>query len=171
MRPGAGPAGPDHRRRHLWHRLCPGQGPAGSGVPSASRRRRLPLFGPAKWLATALSSVSGIPGGIFSPSLAVGAGLGAELGHLLPGANAEVAVLVGMVAYFAGVVQAPITAFVIVLEMTGNHAMAVPIMAGSLIGCGAARVMGAEAVYHALSHGFLDRAHKAIAARGPSAAR
>ncbi|MDE1145593.1 MAG: chloride channel protein [Azospirillaceae bacterium] len=123
------------------------------------------LFGPAKWLATVISAISGIPGGIFSPSLAVGAGLGAEIGHLLPGANLEVAVLVGMVGYFSGVVQAPITAFVIVLEMTGNHALAVPIMAGSLIGCGAARMMGAEAIYHALSHGFLDRAHKAIAAR------
>ncbi|WP_044560304.1 chloride channel protein [Azospirillum sp. B4] len=130
-----------------------------------------PLFGPAKWLATALSSISGIPGGIFSPSLAVGAGVGAELGRLVPGANPEVAVLVGMVGYFAGVVQAPITAFVIVLEMTGNHALAVPIMAGSLIGCGAARMMGAEAIYHALSHGFLDRAHQAIKARGPSGAR
>ena len=73
-------------------------------------------FGAAevRW-PTALSSVSGIPGGIFSPSLAVGAGIGGELGALLPGRPAGAVVLLGMVAYFAGVVQAPITAFVIVI--------------------------------------------------------
>ena len=73
-------------------------------------------FGALKLLATVASSVSGIPGGIFAPSLAVGAGLGANMASLLPGAPVEMLVILGMVAYFSGVVQAPITAFVIVAE-------------------------------------------------------
>jgi H+/Cl- antiporter ClcA len=64
-------------------------------------------------------------------------------------------VLLGMVGYFAGVVQAPITSFVIVMEMTDNHAMAIPLMATALLGYGASRFIGTEAIYHALSQGFL----------------
>jgi H+/Cl- antiporter ClcA len=112
-------------------------------------------FGLLKMLATILCSVSGIPGGIFSPSLAVGAGFGANVAALLPHAPLGAVVLLGMAAYFAGVVQAPITAFVIVLEMTDNHAMAIPVMAAALIGYGTSRLSGAEPIYHALAEGFM----------------
>jgi H+/Cl- antiporter ClcA len=114
-------------------------------------------FGFFKFIATTLSSISGIPGGIFSPSLAVGAGLGRNVAQLFPNAPVEPILLLGMVAYFAGVVQAPITAFVIVTEMTDNHAMVVPVMAAALIAHGTSRVICPEGVYHALSKGFLER--------------
>ena len=112
-------------------------------------------FGLLKMLATILCSVSGIPGGIFSPSLAVGAGFGANIAALLPHTPLGAVVLLGMAAYFAGVVQAPITAFVIVLEMTDNHAMAIPVMAAALIGYGTSRLIGTEPIYHALAEGFM----------------
>ncbi|MEZ0170751.1 chloride channel protein [Microvirga sp. TS319] len=112
-------------------------------------------FGLLKMAATILSSISGIPGGIFAPSLAVGAGIGANLSALLPGVPVGTLVLLGMVGYFAGVVQAPITSFVIVMEMTDNHAMAIPLMATALLGYGASRFIGTEPIYHALSQGFL----------------
>jgi len=126
-------------------RLLEGAG----GVPQS--------FGVLKFLATLLSTVSGIPGGIFSPSLAVGAGLGADLARLLPGTPPGAIILLAMVAYFSGVVQAPITAFVIVLEMTDSSAMTVPLMAAALIAYGTARVLGTPAIYHALSRDFLRR--------------
>jgi H+/Cl- antiporter ClcA len=118
-------------------------------------------FGILKMIATTLSTISGIPGGIFSPSLAVGAGFGANVALLLPGTPVGAVILLGMVSYFAGVVQAPITAFVIVLEMTDNHAMAVPLMMAALIAYGTARFFGTRPIYHALSENFLpahDRA-------------
>jgi len=111
-------------------------------------------FGALKLLATAASSVSSIPGGIFAPSLAVGAGLGANVASWLPGAPAQALVVLGMVAYFAGVVQAPITAFVIVAEMTNDHALVVPLMLAALIGFAASRLVCPEGVYHALAHGY-----------------
>jgi H+/Cl- antiporter ClcA len=114
-------------------------------------------FGILKFAATVLSSISGIPGGIFSPSLAVGAGLGRDVAQLFPTAPLGPIVLLGMVAYFAGVVQAPITAFVIVTEMTDNHAMVVPLMAASLIAYATSRSVCPEGVYHALAKGFLYR--------------
>jgi H+/Cl- antiporter ClcA len=64
-------------------------------------------------------------------------------------------ILLGRIGYIAGVVQAPITAFVIVMEMTDGHAMAVPLMLAALIAYGTARLIGAPAIYHALSESFL----------------
>ena len=112
-------------------------------------------FAPLKLIATVLSSISGLPGGIFAPSLAVGAGLGGDIAPLFPDAPLAAILLLGMVSYFAGVVQAPITAFVIVTEMTDNHAMVVPLMAASLIAYATSRLICHEGIYHALSKGFL----------------
>jgi H+/Cl- antiporter ClcA len=115
-------------------------------------------FGILKFLATTLASISGMPGGIFSPSLAVGAGLGSDIAQLFHDAPLPAIMLLGMVSYFAGVVQAPITAFVIVTEMTDNHAMVVPVMTAALIAHASSRLICKEGVYHALAKGFIERA-------------
>ena len=109
---------------------------------------------PAKFVASILSSIAGIPGGLFAPSLAVGATLGGSLGPLLPGVDVRVLALLGMVGYFAGVVQAPLTAFVIVIEMTDQQGLVVPLMAAALIGAGISRALVPVPLYHALSHAF-----------------
>ena len=112
-------------------------------------------YAPLKFLATTLSSVCGLPGGIFSPSLSVGAGLGADIASLFPKDAMGAVVLLGMVSYFTGVVQAPITAFVIVSEMTDNHAMLVPLMAAALIANGASKIVCREGVYHSLAKRYV----------------
>ncbi|HEY6434697.1 MAG TPA: chloride channel protein [Acetobacteraceae bacterium] len=112
-------------------------------------------FGLLKLAATTLSSVAGIPGGLFSPSLAVGAGLGVDVATMFPTVPVAAIVLLGMVGYFSGVVQAPITAFVIVAEMTADHNMMVPLMASSLIGTAASRLICPEGVYHILSRNYV----------------
>ncbi|MDH2385463.1 chloride channel protein [Bradyrhizobium sp. CER78] len=126
---------------------------AGSQLPTS--------FSVWKFLATTFASISGMPGGIFAPSLAVGAGLGSNIAPLFHGAPLPAIMLLGMVSYFAGVVQAPITAFVIVTEMTDNHAMVVPLMAAALIAHASSRLICKEGVYHALAKGFIDRASPA----------
>jgi H+/Cl- antiporter ClcA len=118
-------------------------------------------FGLLKFLATSLTAVSGIPGGIFAPSLAVGAGIGSNVAHFFPGAPVGPIIILGMVSYFAGVVQAPITAFVIVTEMTDNHAMVVPVMTASIIAYACSRLVCPEGIYHALAKGFLH-GHKTV---------
>lgn len=109
---------------------------------------------PAKFIASILSSIAGIPGGLFAPSLAVGASLGGSFGPLFPGVDVRVLALLGMVGYFAGVVQAPLTAFVIVIEMTDQRGLVVPLMAAALIGAGISRALVPTPLYHALSHAF-----------------
>jgi chloride channel protein, CIC family len=111
-------------------------------------------FGVLKFLATTFAAISGIPGGIFAPSLAIGAGIGTNVASLFHGAPVAAIMLLGMVSYFAGV---PITAFVIVTEMTDNHAMVVPLMAAALIAHATSRLV-CEGVYHALAKGFVERA-------------
>lgn len=118
---------------------------------SAIEGNALPWFFFAeKFAAGLISMVSGIPGGIFAPSLSVGAGIGSSLGLVL-GADIGLAALLGMAGYFAGVVQAPMTAFVIILEMTGNHDNVIPLMCASMLGYGTARMISREPLYHALS--------------------
>lgn len=117
------------------------------------------VYMPLKFLATTASTISGIPGGIFSPSLSVGAGFGADVAQFFPTAPMGAIVLLGMVSYFTGVVQAPITSFVIVSEMTDNHSMLVPLMAAALIANAASRLVCREGVYHALSKRFLPPGH------------
>lgn len=110
-----------------------------------------------KMIATTASYFSGIPGGIFAPSLATGAGLGSVLADLFSGPAVEAIVILTMVAYFTGVVQTPITAFVIVMEMTANHTMLLPLMATAFIAYGTSRLICHEPIYRSLAQGFLDR--------------
>ncbi len=110
-----------------------------------------------KIIATVASYLSGIPGGIFAPSLSTGAGLGAVMAQFFSGPEVQAIVILTMVAYFAGVVQTPITAFVIVMEMTDNHAMVLPLMATAFIAYGASKLICKEPIYRALAQEFLDR--------------
>lgn len=126
-------------------------------------------FGVLKLLATTFAAISGIPGGIFSPSLAVGAGIGSNIASFFHDAPLGAIMLLGMVSYFAGVVQAPITAFVIVTEMTDNHGMVVPLMAAALIAHVTSRVICEEGIYHALAKGFIERAARPPDAKAPHA--
>jgi len=118
------------------------------------------LFFAEKMLASFLSMISGIPGGIFAPSLAVGAGFGSTVGELM-GTSIALAAILGMAGYFAGVVQAPMTAFVIILEMTGDHQAVIPIMAVSMLGYVTSRMLSPEPLYHGLSRVFIAAAIRA----------
>lgn len=65
------------------------------------------------------------------------------------------AVVLTMAAYFAGVVQAPLTALVIVSEMTGSHSLTLPLMAVVLLGRGASAMVCRESLYRSLSMSFV----------------
>jgi CIC family chloride channel protein len=87
-----------------------------------------------KILATTLSFVSGTPGGMFAPTLFIGAMLGAAVGgvehRLLPhltGSPGTYA-LVGMGVLFAGFLRAPMTSVFMVLEVSGNYSIIVPVI-------------------------------------------
>ncbi|HEY0635116.1 MAG TPA: chloride channel protein [Gammaproteobacteria bacterium] len=114
-----------------------------------------PLYPLYKFLATVASYLSGIPGGIFAPTLATGAGLGADLASWFPGVSIAAVTMLGMVGYFTGVVQTPITAFVIGMEMSDNHTMLLPLMATAFIASTVSKLICPEPIYRALARNFL----------------
>jgi H+/Cl- antiporter ClcA len=104
-------------------------------------------FGVLKLLANVASYWAGIPGGIFSPALAVGAGLGHNIAYFLPHAPEAAVVLLGMSAYLAGVTGAPLTSAVIAMELTNNQDMVIPIMAVCLLARAASSIFAPTPVY------------------------
>lgn len=112
-------------------------------------------FGPARFVATLATAMSGAPGGIFAPSLSVGAGLGTLISAVMPSSPAGAIVLLGMAGYFTGVVRAPLTAAIIMMEMTAERSMVLPLFATALIADWASARVCPPKLYHALSRPFL----------------
>ncbi|MCW2394136.1 MULTISPECIES: chloride channel protein [unclassified Sphingobium] len=111
-------------------------------------------FGPAKLVATLATALSGAPGGIFAPSLSVGAGLGQLLGLLMPDQPHGAIVLLGMIGYFAGVVRAPLTAAIIMMEMTADRTMILPLFATAIFANWVSGQICKPKLYHALARQF-----------------
>src|SRR5271157_3007690 len=92
-----------------------------------------------KLVATAVSYASGNAGGIFGPSLFLGAMLGGAVGsvaqYFFPGnvASPGAYALVGMGAAFAGIIRAPMTSVVMIFEITRDYAVIVPLMLANLV--------------------------------------
>jgi H+/Cl- antiporter ClcA len=107
-------------------------------------------YAPARALATLLSYLSGIPAGLLAPSLSVGAGLGQFLADHSGQASAVPFAILGMCAFLAGVTQAPLTSFVIVMEMTAQHAMILPLMISAAIATAVSRLIS-KPLYPALA--------------------
>ena len=88
----------------------------------------------AKVAAFVVALASGAIGGTFAPSLFIGASLGASIGHwtafIFPHAQIDPAAyaIVGMGAFFAGMLRCPISAVLIVFEVTGNYELILPLM-------------------------------------------
>jgi CIC family chloride channel protein len=109
-----------------------------------------------KFMATIISYGSGTAGGLFTPSLFLGAVLGGSLAGLVdatayvnvatPGAFA----LVGMGAVFAGIIQAPLTSILIIFEMTNDYAIILPLMLANMTSYALARHFQPHNVYEAI---------------------
>ena len=94
---------------------------------------RAVTLGLSKWVANLAAAATGAPGGIFSPSLATGAGIGGAIGQSIPFAASRDSVVLGMAGYLSGVVQAPLTSAVILMEMIRDPGLVGPLMACTLI--------------------------------------
>ncbi|MBS0446313.1 MAG: chloride channel protein [Proteobacteria bacterium] len=115
------------------------------------------LYVVLRFVATWLSVWSGVPGGIFAPSLAIGAGIGSDIA-LLTGTHegSVVLIAIGMTAFLSAVTQAPVTAFIIVMEMVDGHAMVLSLMGAALIASLVSRWISVP-IYHRLALAQLAR--------------
>ncbi len=101
------------------------------------------VFTLLKFCATWLSAWTGVPAGVFAPSLTIGAGIGHDVA-LFAGVSPEAAIpliALGMVGFLAATTQGPITAFIIVMEMVSGHTMVLSLMACALVASGVARLL------------------------------
>jgi H+/Cl- antiporter ClcA len=107
--------------------------------------------------ATMMVLLTGIPGGLFDPSFSIGAGLGHLTAPWLTfsGATVQGIILLWVVSYFSGVVQSPMTAFIILIEMTGAVAFTVPLGLASIVAYEASRRVCPVALYEVLAANFL----------------
>jgi chloride channel protein, CIC family len=111
-----------------------------------------------KIVATALSFASGAPGGLFAPTLFIGAMLGGALAGsarlALPGFDGSTGTfaLIGMGTMFAGILRAPITSIFMIIEVSGNYSIALPVMISSTVAYLISRQYQAEGLFDALSH-------------------
>lgn len=137
-----------------------GQGFSGSGMHEIPEWISSPLPYEALLLlllwrlaGTLLCFCSGIPGGVFAPSLALGTLCGAMIGQfftqLFPGLPIETGTfaIAGMGALFAASVRAPVTGIVLVTEMTNNYALILPMMITTLCATLVAQILGGRPIY------------------------
>ena len=101
--------------------------------------RLLLVLAAMKLVATGVSFLSGTPGGMFAPTLFIGAMLGGGIGaiehHFFPSITTSVGMfaLVGMGTLFGGFLRVPITSVFMVIELSGSYTAALPVMVSSLI--------------------------------------
>jgi CIC family chloride channel protein len=129
------------------------------------------LLGVVKIAATVISYASGNPGGVFAPTLYIGAMTGAVVGIVIgriapfvpgdPGAYA----LVGMGALFAGIIRAPLTSVFMIFELTQDYQIIVPLMVANLLSFYLSRRFQPLPLYHALLE--QDHVHLPAAAAHP----
>ena len=97
-----------------------------------------------KFMATWITSWSGVPAGIFAPSLSIGAGIGHDVAQVFAGNNSALAsslIALGMAGFLAAATQAPLTSFIIVMEMINGRSMVLSLMAGAMLASLIARLI------------------------------
>ncbi|EPM5567127.1 H(+)/Cl(-) exchange transporter ClcA [Providencia thailandensis] len=134
------------------------------------------LFFALRFLTSTISFSSGAPGGIFSPLLALGTLFGGIYGYcvleLFPDYHIEVGTfaIAGMGALFAATVRAPLTGLVLVLEMTSNYQLILPMIITCLGATMVAQFLGGGPLYSVLLERTLQRSAQEKSAEQTKAA-
>jgi CIC family chloride channel protein len=135
-----------------------GYGYVGEALHGSMALKLMLLLVVLKLFAVTASYASGNAGGIFGPSLFLGAMLGGAIGtvahHFLPTytATSGAYALVGMGALFAGIVRAPMTSVLMIFEMTRDYSVIVPLMIANLASLFISSRFQRQPIYEALAH-------------------
>ncbi|MBS1662599.1 MAG: chloride channel protein [Bacteroidetes bacterium] len=110
-----------------------------------------------RWAGPLFSFTTGASGGVFAPALSAGASMGATIaGWLhLGGADTNLLVLAGMVAFLTGVTRTPFTSAILVLEMTDRHNVIFHLMLAGMISSLVAMIIDKHSFYDHLKYQYL----------------
>lgn len=115
-------------------------------------------------IATVLNLGAGVPCGIFIPMLSIGACIGALVSKLcgvmgMDSIYADCIVMICMATFFASIVKAPITAIIMVVELTWQFTLLIPVILGVSFGYMASEIFGAKPIYEVILDGILEDEH------------
>lgn len=134
---------------------------SGPGTPVINRL----LFkdehaGPAliliRYFGTIISYLSGAAGGIFSPSLSIGATIGSYLTNFFGQTHPHLMILLGMIGFLTGVTRTPFTSFILVLEMTDRHSAIFPMMVTALTAQWIANLIDHKSFYEHVKNRYIE---------------
>jgi H+/Cl- antiporter ClcA len=108
-----------------------------------------------KYTAILSSLASSIPGGLFMPSIAIGASIGSEVTSFYTQISPLVIILMAMVAYLSGVIRAPLTSTFVVLEMSASLNLLIPALMVAFIASFISKLISKPPIYEALAEIFL----------------
>lgn len=110
----------------------------------------------ARFFGSIITYIAGAAGGIFAPSLTIGATIGSWLSVMAKPEHQNLMILMGMVSFLAAMTRAPFTSFVLVLEMTDRHSVIFPIMLAAIVAYGAARLIDSHSFYWRTMRFYMD---------------
>jgi H+/Cl- antiporter ClcA len=113
-----------------------------------------------KYFSTLSSLASTIPGGLFMPSISIGAGIGAEIATYYTQINAEVIIMMAMIAYLSAVVRAPLTATFVILEMSASLTLIFPGLLVAFAANWVSKQIFTQPIYEALAENYLKLTQK-----------
>lgn len=100
-----------------------------------------------RFVSPLLSSMTGVAGGIFAPSLTVGAAIGGYVSQFFDPSLRTIMGMCGMIGFLTGVTRSPITSFVLVLEMTDRHSAVLAMMFAAFFSSLGAHMIGSKSFY------------------------
>jgi H+/Cl- antiporter ClcA len=108
-----------------------------------------------KYFSTLTSLASTIPGGLFMPSISIGAGIGAEIAPYYLKIDAQVIIIMSMIAYLSAVIRAPLTATFVILEMSAAINLLIPALLVAFIANWMSKLIFTQPIYEALAENYL----------------
>ena len=108
-----------------------------------------------KYFATLTSLASTIPGGLFMPSISIGAGIGAEIAPYYLKIDTQVIIIMSMIAYLSAVIRAPLTATFVILEMSTAIHLLIPALLVAFIANWISKLIFTQPIYEALAENYL----------------
>ena len=113
-----------------------------------------------KYFATLTSLASTIPGGLFMPSISIGAGIGSEAASFYTQIDTQVIIIMAMIAYLSAVIRAPLTSVFVILEMTATLNLLIPGLIVAFIANFISKQIFKQPIYEALADNYLKLTEK-----------
>lgn len=109
-----------------------------------------------RMIGTALAYLSGAAGGIFAPSLTIGACIGSKISFLFHSEQGSLLAMLGMIGFLTGVTHTPFTSFILVMEMSDRHSAIFPMMLTALIASSVAKSIQSHSFYESVRDDYLS---------------